>query len=288
MLYLTLVSIIWGFSFIVIKGTLVSLDSNFVSFARLLLSFFIFAPFIRLNGIRPADKLQLMFIGSVQFGVMYLAYIAAFRYLPAHAIALLTTTTPIFVTVFGGLYSKGISKTSLLAALLAFTGGAVIEFPDQPLAANLRGIALIQISNAAFAFGQIAYRKWAASKPNLQDKNIFGLLYGGAVIVTGACSWITTDYRCLSLQPSQWLALMYLGAVASGLCFFLWNLGARRVNEGMLAIMNNMKIPIGVVASLAILREGANGTRLLAGCVLIAVALWMNERFGSSKPRLRQ
>ena len=146
--YLIIVSLIWGFSFIIIKGSLTSLDSNFVSFARLLLSLIIFVPFMRTAGITLLEKLQLMLIGSLQFGLMYLAYIAAFRDLPAHVIALLTTTTPVFVSIFGGICEKKIRGTVWLAALLAVAGGAILEFPDQPLAASLRGIVLVQISDA--------------------------------------------------------------------------------------------------------------------------------------------
>ena len=64
MLYLLIVSLLWGFSFVLIKGTLVSLDSNFVSLVRMLLSFALFVPFARFAGIRLADKLQLILIGG--------------------------------------------------------------------------------------------------------------------------------------------------------------------------------------------------------------------------------
>jgi drug/metabolite transporter (DMT)-like permease len=276
MQYLLLVSILWGFSFVLIKGTLVSLDSNFVSFARLLLSFVLFVPFARLAGINPSDRLRLLLIGGVQFGLMYVSYVAAYQYLPAHLVALLTTTTPLFVTVFNDIYERKIHKTFFLAALLAVAGGAIIQLPDQPLSANMAGIALLQVSNAAFAFGQIAYKKLMASRKILRDKNVFGLMYGGAVVVAGAFSTATTDFHRLSVEPRQWFALLYLGIVASGLCFFLWNLGARRVNEGMLAAMNNLKIPVGVIASLLILRETTNYARLLAGCAVFAIALWIN------------
>ena len=36
-------------------------------------------------------------IGAIQFGLMYLAYLAAFHSLAAYQIALLTIVTPIFV-----------------------------------------------------------------------------------------------------------------------------------------------------------------------------------------------
>jgi drug/metabolite transporter (DMT)-like permease len=277
MLYLIIVSLLWGFSFVLIKGTLVSLDSNFVSFVRMLLSFALFVPFIRFAGIRLSDKLQLMLIGGVQFGLMYVAYIASYQYLPAHVIVVLTTTTPLFVTIFNDLYARRIHKTFFLAAALAVAGGVVIQFPDQPLTVNLCGILLLQLSNAAFAFGQIAYKRLMDSRKIQKDKNVFVLTYGGAVIVTGFFALATTDFHTLSVQPRQWLVLGYLGVIASGLCFFLWNLGARRVNEGALAVMNNLKIPIGVIASLVILKETTDYARLIMGCFLFAVALWVNR-----------
>lgn len=278
MLYLLIVSILWGFSFVLIKGTLVSLDSNFVSFLRMLFSFALFIPFVRLADIRLRDRLQLMLIGSVQFGLMYVAYVASYQYLPAHVIVVLTTTTPLFVTVFNDLYTRKIHKAFFLAASLAVAGGAVIEFPDQPLITNIYGVILLQMSNAAFAFGQIAYKRLMDSRKIESDRSVFLLTYGGAVIITGFFALATTDFHTLSVQPHQWLALIYLGVIASGLCFFLWNLGARKVNEGALAVMNNLKIPVGVIASLAILKESTDYPRLILGCCLFVLALWINRK----------
>jgi len=276
--YLILVSIVWGFSFVIIKGTLVSLDASFVSLARLLLSLLVFLPFLRFAGLSLHEKLQLLLIGGIQFGLMYIAYVAAFQYLPAHVIALLTTTTPLFVAVFNDILTGKVHKRFFFAAALAVAGGVIIELPDRSLEAGMSGIVLIQLSNAAFALGQLAYKKWMASRPNIRDVRIFALLYAGAVLVAGAFSLATTDYRRLCLQPHQGLALFYLGVVASGICFFLWNKGACRVNEGVLAVMNNLKIPIGVAASLFLLQEVTDYMRLLLGSILFAGALWINRR----------
>ena len=64
-----------------------------------------------------------------------------------------------------------------------------------------------------------------------------------------------------------------LGIIASGICFFLWNRGARLVSAGTLAVMNNLKIPLGVAVSLFVFREPANLWTLLVGGLLIGVAL---------------
>lgn len=274
--YLVLVSVIWGFSFVIIKGALADLDSGFISMARMLFSLALLLPFMRVSGIGKRDRMVFMWIGSIQFGLMYVAYIASFRYLPAHMIALLTTTTPLFVALIADGRRGRLRGGLVAAALLAVAGGAVMKFPDQALSASLYGVLLLQLSNAAFAFGQIAYRSRMRGRPEVRDRDAVGLMYCGAALVTGIFSAATTDWGNLRVGPGQWTALAYLGLVASGLGFFLWNLGARRVREGTLAVMNNLKIPVGIVASLVVLGETTDHARLGAGCFLFALALWAN------------
>ena len=67
----------------------------------------------------------------------------------------------------------------------------------------------------------------------------------------------------------QWWLLAYLGVIASGVCFFLWNYGARRVTPVKLAIMNNLKIPLAALISLLLFREQPNMFLLALGCLLI-------------------
>ena len=77
------------------------------------------------------------------------------------------------------------------------------------------------------------------------------------------------------VAPIQWGLLAYLGVIASGLCFFLWDRGATRVGAGTLALMNNLKIPLGAVVSIVVLKERYNLRTLLAslGIFLAALAL---------------
>jgi len=278
--YLILVSFVWAFSFPLIKGHLTGLDPNFVSFARMLLSLLVFAPFLRFRGIETSMGLKLAFTGAVQFGLMYIAYITSFQFLPAHTIVLLTTTTPLFVTLFNDLHSRKFNVLFFIAASMAFLGGAIIKYPDQPLRASLMGIVLVQISNIAFAFGQLYYKQLSAKHPSWSDHSVFGLLYLGAVILTALFSTFTTQISRIQVSAQQVLVLVYLGIIASGIGFFLWNKGARFVNEGMLAIINNLKIPLGIIASLILLGESTDYLRLVIGFGLMVGAAYLCERPG--------
>ena len=80
------------------------------------------------------------------------------------------------------------------------------------------------------------------------------------------------------LTLSQALTLLYLGAIASGLGFFLWNVGARQASAGAQAVFNNLKIPLAIAVSLLFFGEQANTINLLLGGLVVAGALLLNER----------
>ena len=67
--------------------------------------------------------------------------------------------------------------------------------------------------------------------------------------------------------------ILYLGIIASGLCFYLWNMGASRVSTGTLAAANNLLVPLGVVLSILFKKEYPQWGVFLLGSAVIACAL---------------
>jgi drug/metabolite transporter (DMT)-like permease len=274
---LLLVSIAWGFSFGLIKGNLTGIDSNFISFARMAFSLVVFLPFLKFKKIDKNLFWKLFLAGALQFGVMYIAYIAAFRYLQAYEVALFTIFTPIYVTLINDAMNKKFNALYLITAGLAVVGTWVIEQSHILSPGILTGFTLVQISNLAFAFGQIYYRKLLTGITGLKDHEVFGALYLGAATITALATLIFTPLGSLTLTAKQVWTLIYLGVFASGICFFLWNLGARRVNAGALAIFNDFKIPLAVAISLLVFGEQTNLLNLLIGGLIIAASLAVNE-----------
>ena len=283
MLYLLIVSLIWAFSFGLIKGNLTGLDPNFVAFIRLLISFLIFIPFLRIKMLSTSNKLKLIFTGIIQYGIMYSAYIFSYQYLKAYEIALFTIFTPLYVTFVNDLLEKRFHKLFFVSSLIA-VGGTYIIMQNKLGNQNiLLGFLLVQLSNICFAFGQVFYKKVMADVKGIKDRQIFALLFLGAVLFTGIASAATTNFQQLTVTTDQVLVLIYLGIIASGLGFFLWNLGARKTNAGSLAIFNNLKIPLAIIVTLIFFGEEANILRLSIGSIIILFALFLNEKYISPK-----
>jgi drug/metabolite transporter (DMT)-like permease len=283
--YLLLASLIWAFSFGLIKEQLAGLDPLFVAAVRLLVSTIVFLPLLRLRRVGRALRLSLLGVGALQLGVMYVAYIAAFRYLQAYEVALYTVLTPIYVTLIDDLFARRLRALDLLTALLAVLGAGVACYADLRRGELLRGALLVQASNGCFAFGQIAYRRCLERSPQLRDQESFALLCAGGFAAAGLCAALRTDFAALRLDAAQLWTLLYLGAIASGVGFFLWNVGARRVEAGALAIWNNLKIPLAVAASLLFFGEHAAPVRLVIGTILLLAALALHERPRASRSR---
>jgi len=279
MLLLLFVSLVWAFSFGLIKGQLAGLDSTAVATLRLALALLVFLPFFRRGSLTLASAVRLALVGAVQFGLMYLLYQRAYAYLPAYAVVLFTLTTPLYLALLDAALERRWHARYLAAALLALAGSAAVWFQSAPGGQLLKGCLLIQLSNACFAAGQLAWRRERARLPAATgEASLFALPYAGAVLTCAVGSLGFTDWGSVHPTLPQWGVLAYLGVISSGAAFFWWNLGATRVNIGTLAVFNNAKVPLGVACSLLLFGEHADLPRLLLGGALMGLAVWLAER----------
>jgi len=273
MRHLVFVSLLWAFSFPLIKRHLTGLDPNAVAFARMAMALLVLMPFLRPRRVPKGLAIRLAAIGALQMGVMYIAYIRSYQYLKAHEVALLTIFTPLWITLISSLLTRRLMLRFHLAALLAVAGAAVIVVRPEGYGPVLVGVGLVQIANLAFGAGQILYRRAMAARPDLGCRDVFGYVYLGAAVVTFAAALATYDPARLEITARQGLVLIYLGVVAAGLGFLLWNHGATRVRVGALAAANNLTIPLAVLASMVLFGERADPVRLAIGGMLIVTAM---------------
>ncbi len=279
MLYLLAVSLIWSFSFVIIKGNLTTLDANLVAFLRLFLALLVFLPFFRVGKLTRGLFWRLLGIGALQFGLMYSAYTTAFSYLPAYMLVLLTATTPLYVVFFDLLLARRNTPLFWGAALAGVLGAWLLQYQGNPLEFNWKGVFLLQLSNLAFAAGQIYYRKLALTSQQWDNRAFFSVVYLGGTLFTLLASLCTGSWSDLpEITLKQWALLVYLGIIASGLCFFLWNVGGTKVSAGTYALLNNLKIPLGVLISLWFLGETCNILLLIITLVIFMISAWLCEK----------
>jgi drug/metabolite transporter (DMT)-like permease len=280
MLALLTASLIWAFSFGLIKTQLAGVPPHLVALLRLLLSALLFAPWFRPRRLDGRTLGLLVGLGAVQYGAMYLAYLAAFAHLKASEVALWTIFTPIYVVLIADSAAHTVRARNLVAAGLSVLAAWLVS-PAQAGTA-LAGIALVQLSNGCFAVGQVWYPRILPRSSAIRDHEIFAALYAGGALLAAAPVAMSSGAlaAATALTPTQVGTILYLGLIPSGLGFFLWNVGVRRSRVGSAAVFNNAKVPLAILVSWILFEAFPGGDtliRTLAALGLISAALWLAE-----------
>ena len=277
--YLFAVTLLWAFSFSLIGVYLAGqVDAWFSVLIRVALAALVFLPFLKKTPTPLACKLML--IGALQLGVMYGFYYHSFLFLSVPEVLLFTVMTPLYITLLNDALNKQFNPQFFIVAFIAVLGAITIRYEN--LDSNfLVGLLLVQGANISFAIGQVTYKRLMLNK-QLDDKTVFGWFFIGALIVASACYALFGDLNKLPSTSTQWGILIYLGIVASGLGYFMWNKGATLVNVGALAVMNNLLIPAGIIVNVLIWNRDADLLRLSIGAGVMLVALVVNQIMAKS------
>jgi len=276
--YLTAITLLWAFSFSLIGVYLAGqVDAWFSVLTRVALAALVFLPFLRRQHLTVTLALKLMVVGAFQLGIMYCFYYQSFLYLSVPEVLLFTIFTPIYVTLIYDVLQRRFSAWYLITAVIAVLGAAVIKF-EGINEDFILGFLIVQGANLCFAIGQVGYKViMEKEKADLPQHMVFGLFYLGAVCVALPMFLLFGNTEKLPTTDTQWSILVYLGIVASGLGYFIWNKGATLVNAGALAIMNNALVPAGLIVNLVIWNRDVDYPRLIVGGAIILLSLWVNE-----------
>jgi len=276
---LWLVTLIWAFSFSLIGEFLSGrVDPYLAVSSRMLLALVLFLPWLLKSTSSKTQAIALAAIGAIQLGLMYLLLYHSFLYLSVAEVLLFTILTPVYISVLDYFWRyKKLHLRWLGPALLAILGALVIRY--QNLSTDFWwGLLLIQAANLCFAFGQVAYRQLDLGSVATQRYN-FGWFFVGATLISLLATALFADWNKIPATTLDYGILIWLGLVASGLGYWLWNAGARQVNANQLAVMNNVLIPAGLVVNFVFWQQNVNWWTLSAGSVLILASLvWASRQ----------
>ncbi len=161
------------------------------------------------------------------------------------------------------------------SALLAVIGQglfAMIQVTDH----FSTGLLLVQLCNITFAIGVVGTNTLMETRP-MPQHNAFAWFYLGAFLVA-VIAWFLLGNAQNPRKPRCNGAFW---------CFLAWwlpgsafsvNYGATQVNAcGTLGIMNNMRVPAGLLVNLAIWHQQPHWPTLITGALVILASLWVRD-----------
>ena len=271
---------IWGTTFISTKVLLVSFTPLEILFFRFLIGYaalWIAAPRLLHTGDRKAE---LLFAAAGLCGVTlyFLLENVALEYAPASNVSLLVCTAPVWTALAAGRADRGerMTRRQAAGAALAAAGMALVV---------LNGRFVLHISPAGDLLALAAALSWmgyslvikrlgARYPASFIARKVF--FYGMATILPVFAFRPFAATGELLARPVVWANLLFLGVVASGFCYALWNAVMRRL--GAVRATNYIFNPLVTMLTAALCIGERITAPALAGAAMILCGMWHAER----------
>ncbi len=250
------------------------MDLYLAIFIRFLFALLVFLPFLSFKRLTRERIILTTLIGFIQVGIMYICYFESFKYLTVIEVALFTVVTPLYVSMLGNFIEKKVNLFQFVNVLLVLLGSGIIKWGS--ISSNFfLGFLLIQGANISFALGQVLYKRFIKDD---DQKTTFSFFYIGALIPLSFLVFKYSRIELSSISMLQWGVLIWLGVIASGLGYYLWNSGAKKVGYQTLAVMNNLVIPMAILVNLLVWNTDVNWSTFLVGSSILITGTFLQCR----------
>ena len=269
-------SLVWGSTWLVIKGQLGSVPPAWSvtwRFALACLGMFVLAALRRERLVLGRRGLALAaVVGFFQFFANFQLVYQAERFLTSGLVAvmfaLLIVPNALFARLFIG---ASISRRFLAGSGIAIGGIALLllhEYRIAPASGSvLLGLVLVTGAILSASVANVMQASEAARRESILVLLAWAMLAGSAADAVYA--WITTGPPVIDLSPPYLVGVAYLGLIGTVLTFPLYSLLLREWGPGR-AAYNGVLIPV-VAMALSTLFEGYHWTALALGGALLVV-----------------
>ena len=284
-------TIVWAMTYISTKVVLRSFSVMDVTFFRIIIAYIslVLFSFIPQKGSRqPAEshsekggirlhsgsflRHEIPFFCAGFFGITayFLFQNIGMTYTTATNSSIILNTVPLFTALLAWLFLKdrtGIHPLFFLGFVLAMAGIAIISLQDGTASIHLRGDLLILMASVTWGFYTL-FTPQINSHGYSSIRVTRRLYFWGLVLMIPAMVYFRfrPDLKAL-LQPGVLPHLLFLGVIASAVCFVTWNYAIRQLGGVRTNIYVYGQPVVTVIGSALILHEVITPP-LLLGIVL--------------------
>lgn len=280
---LLFVMTLWGSTFVVTKAAIVELPPLTLAFARVAIGALVLLPFAWLRHRRSVEPglpwRALTVLGFVGVALYYVAFNISMQYTSATQGALVQSCIPAMTALIAVLwFGERASRTRIVGIALS-VGGVLIVFSGTSDQANhsvdastaLLGNLLMFLAVIAWGFYTSLAKRVAAFDPVVTTACITGI---GAILLLPAMLFELAGSDLPQLSAKGWLSVLYLGTLASGAAYMLYNNALRHMDASEVGVYTNLIPIVGVIAGLIVLHDPLS-IRAVVGGIIVMAGVWI-------------
>lgn len=216
------------------------------------------------------DRLGMLLFGFIGVTVYYLCESYALKYTYAANVSILVTFAPLITVFLSRLFNKDerISRRFILGSTIALLGVALVIFNGKVvLKLNPLGDLLALGAAVCWSVYSLLLRHYAKRYSEMFLSR--QILFNGCITLLPLAVFDSGPWNLLALvEPLNLFSLLLLGALASGICYVLWNVA--NVKIGIVAANAYVYVSpfVTLVAAYLFLKQPVTLMSLF-GCILI-------------------
>ena len=273
---------VWGATFVSTKVLIArGLTPAEIFLLRFAMAYLCILPFARgrLFAGNLRDEALLLTAGICGGSLYFLTENIALEYAPASNVSLIVCTAPVWTALVLGLLDRRerMSRRQIAGSALAFAGMVLVVLNGHfVLHLSPRGDLLALCAAWLWVFYSMAAKRLAGRYPALfitRKVFFYGLL---TILPVFAVRPFAVPWQTLA-QPAVAGNLLFLGLIASMLCYLLWNAAMLRL--GAVRTTNYIYLnPLVTILTAALCIDERITPVALAGAALILYGMWRAEQ----------
>lgn len=278
---LLLLGAVWGSSFLFMRIAAKDFGSFALVEVRLALGALILLPFLLRvkDRLTPSHWLRLLCIGIINSAAPFVLFAWAAQRAPAGVVAISNSTVVMFTSIVAFLlYGEKISKRSALGLLAGFIGVAVLASGKTSGGSVLSAAMAGVFASLLYGFGGNFTKRYLHDLP--PSAVAAGTVLCASLVVAplAAATWPSTPIPALS-----WLAAVMLGALCTGLAYFLYYRLLYRIGAPRTSMVTYLVPLFGVIWAWVFLKEPLTISMAIAGALILGGVALSQQRAPARK-----
>lgn len=273
--------LVWGTTFIASTVALRTLSPLELLSMRLIIAILVLAVASphRLKLQQRRHELYLM--GAALSGVTlyFLFENTALTYTDSANVSVIVSTAPFFVAMASRLILREdrLPRSFFVGFAVAMAGVCLVSFAGHTLQLNLLGDGMCILAAICWAVYSVFIRKLEGfGYPTMQVTRrifVYGLLFLLPMLAISGFSVRVEDV----LNPGTLASVLFLGLIASALCFVMWNQAVSIIGAVKTSAYIYLIPAVTIVFARLILQDNIHPLAI-AGAVLTLMGLWISQR----------
>ena len=278
-LLLLITTMIWGWTFIIVKWTVASIDPYFFIFSRFFLALFILAVLFHaklkknwLPCLKPG-----IFLGII-LGLAFIFQTIGLKYTTASASGFITGLSVILVTVFASVFLKKMPDKYVFAGIISATIGLFAITFKGSLSFQL-GDLLTLICAILFAVHVVLTERFAKNR----SASALTLVQFMTVTLLAGVSFLFLGKKPLHLSAFSfwhWSSIMYCGILATAVAYFFQTKAQQKVPPFRTAILLATEPLFAGIFAISVRFDPFDWRVVIGGLLIFAgmiLASWENK-----------